>query len=62
MAFEIRLDRNAPREIRRVVREQIDLAITGLNSAREGHPVGIHDARKRFKAIRAVLRLVAPLT
>ena len=60
MAFEIRLDRNAPREIRRVVREQVDLAITGLNSAREGHPAGIHDARKRFKAIRAVLRLVAP--
>ena len=60
MAFEIRLDRDAGREIRRIAREEIDRAIAGLGRAREGSLKGIHDARKRFKAIRALLRLVAP--
>ena len=60
MAFEIRLDRDAGREVRRIAREEMDRAIAGLGRAREGRLKGIHDARKRFKAIRALLRLVAP--
>ncbi len=59
MAFEIRLHRDVAAEIRRVAREEVDRAMTALDGAREGRSRGIHDARKRFKAIRALLRLVA---
>ena len=60
MAFEIRLNRDACHEISRIAREEIDRAIGALNGAREGRLNGIHEARKRFKALRALLRLVAP--
>ena len=60
MAFEIRLDCDVSEEIRRVAREETDRARTALVGAREGRLKGVHDARKRFKAIRALLRLAAP--
>lgn len=60
MAFEIRLQRDVAAEVRRVAREEVDRAMAALDGAREGNARGIHDARKRFKAIRALLRLVAP--
>lgn len=60
MAFEIRLGRDVSEEIRRVAREDVDRAIAALHGAREGRFKGVHDARKRFKALRALLRLVAP--
>lgn len=60
MAFEIRPGRDVSDEIRRVAREDVDRAIAALHGAREGRFKGVHDARKRFKAIRALLRLVAP--
>ena len=60
MAFEIRLQRDVAAEVRRVAREEVDRAMAALDGAREGKARGIHDARKRFKAIRALLRLVAP--
>ena len=60
MAFEIRLNRDACHEIRRIAREEIDRAVGALNGAREGRLNGIHEARKRFKALRALLRLTAP--
>ena len=60
MAFEIRLDCDVSEEIRRVAREETDRARTALDGAREGRFKGVHDARKRFKAIRALLRLAAP--
>ena len=59
MAFEIRLHRDVAAEIRRVAREEVDRAMAALDGAREGRFKGVHDARKRFKAIRALLRLVA---
>lgn len=59
MAFEIRLQRDVAAEIRRVAREEVDRAMAALDGAREGRFKGVHDARKRFKAIRALLRLVA---
>lgn len=59
MAFEIRLRRDVAAEIRRVAREEVDRAMAALGGAREGRFKGVHDARKRFKAIRALLRLVA---
>ncbi|MCY4645587.1 MAG: CHAD domain-containing protein [Gammaproteobacteria bacterium] len=60
MAFEIRPGRDVSDEIRRVAREAVDRAIEALQGAREGRSKGVHDARKRFKAIRALLRLAAP--
>lgn len=59
MTFEIRLQRDVSAEIRRVARGEVDRAVTALERAREGRFKGVHDARKRFKAIRALLRLVA---
>lgn len=59
MAFEIRLQRDVAAEIRRVAREEVERATTALDRARDGRLNGVHDARKRFKAIRALLRLVA---
>ena len=59
MAFEIKLQRDVAVEIRRVAREEVDRAMAALDGAREGRLKGVHDARKRFKAIRALLRLVA---
>ncbi len=60
MAFEIRPGRDVSDEIRRVAREAVDRAIEALQGAREGRSKGVHDARKRVKAIRALLRLAAP--
>lgn len=60
MAFEIRLQRDISAEIRRVAREEMDRAVRALEGARAGRFKGVHDARKRFKAIRALLRLVGP--
>ena len=60
MAFEIRLQHDVSPEICRVAREEVDRAIAAVEGARGGTLKGVHDARKRFKAIRALLRLVAP--
>jgi CHAD domain-containing protein len=45
--------------VRRVVREQIERAFSDLGGDGE-QAAGIHQARKRFKKIRGVLRLVRP--
>ena len=48
--------------VRRILIEQIDRAIAGLGDLKHKPATRIHDVRKRFKEIRAVLRLVrAPL-
>lgn len=44
--------------IRRVLIEQVDRAIDQLRDTKHKPATRIHDARKRFKEIRAVLRLV----
>lgn len=44
--------------LKRIAREQIDQALEQLTTAPEGRDEAVHDARKRFKKIRAVLRLV----
>jgi len=58
MAFRLKSDEHVAKGIRRIARNQIDKALdelTGLGSAEPEEVV--HDARKRFKRIRAVLRL-----
>ena len=44
--------------IKRIVREQIDHALEQLIAAPEGQEEAVHDSRKRFKKVRAALRLV----
>ena len=44
--------------VRRILIEQVDRAIDQLRDAKHKPATRIHDARKRFKEIRAVLRLV----
>ncbi len=44
--------------LKRIAREQIDQALEQLTTAPEGRDEAVHDARKRFKKVRAVLRLV----
>ncbi len=55
MSFRIHARRQAGEEVRRVARERIARAIAALG---EGTPSGVHEARKRLKEIRALLRLV----
>ena len=45
-------------EVRKVARQGIDKAIEALSVAPEERAEGVHQARKRFKELRALLRLV----
>ncbi len=47
-----------PDGIRRIITEQIDQAVWQLTDPPDGRDKGVHNARKCFKKIRAVLRLV----
>ena len=47
-------------EVRRIADDQIAAAIRSLQSADDDLEGSVHDARKRFKKIRALLRLVRP--
>lgn len=58
MAYRIRPQHRADDEIRRIVIERVDEADAALSAPRERLAEGVHEARKRFKEIRAVLRLV----
>ena len=48
--------------IKRIAREQIDQALEQLTANPENRDEAVHDARKRFKKIRAALRLVRDRT
>src|SRR4051795_7925236 len=60
MAFEMKPGETAAKCVRRLARSQIDKAQAGLigEDARAREEV-IHTARKRFKRVRALIRLVA---
>ena len=58
MAYEFTQHESVPENISRVVREEIDSAIVELTDDSIDRNEGVHQARKRFKKIRAVLRLV----
>lgn len=57
MAFQIQSSETLPEAIRRILHEEIDTAMTALQSETDPHE-GVHDARKCFKKIRAIIRLV----
>lgn len=58
MAFRFRRDEAVAAAVRRIVRERIDKAVWALQRNATEFPEAIHDARKRFKEVRSVLRLV----
>ncbi len=58
MAYVFEVQETVPQGVNRVVLEQIDGAINDLTSDAIDPHEGVHEARKRFKMIRAVLRLI----
>lgn len=59
MSYHIRPSKNFAEEFRAVGTEQIQLAITALTERPAGLLEAIHDARKCFKRLRSMYRLVA---
>lgn len=59
MAFAFPAPRHTPRALRNILLERMEKAITHLSAPIADRAEGIHEARKRFKEIRAVLRLVS---
>jgi len=58
MAFAIAQNEPVGDAVRRILIEQIDRALAQLADAKRKPATRVHDVRKRFKEIRAVLRLV----
>ncbi|MFN2167315.1 MAG: CHAD domain-containing protein [Anaerolineae bacterium] len=58
MSYRLGIHEDPTEGIKRVVDEQIDKALIQLKEFPEGKDEAVHDARKRFKKIRAALRLV----
>ena len=62
MAFRLKQGASISREIRRIVLKQLEAAISELHTV--GDPQSddaVHDARRRVKKIRAIIRLVRPV-
>jgi CHAD domain-containing protein len=57
MAFRLKAGKSVGQGVKRVVRRQLDKALELLRS-QGGGDEAVHDARKTFKKVRAVLRLV----
>lgn len=57
MAYRLRLQDSAG-SVRKVARQRIDKAVAALCVPESGYGEGVHQARKRFKEVRALLRLV----
>jgi CHAD domain-containing protein len=55
MAYRLKSGEDAGRGVRRIAREQIDLASGRLTAGDVGE--GVHEARKAFKRLRALLRV-----
>jgi CHAD domain-containing protein len=61
MAFALKADESAAKGVKRLVRKQIESAVESLTKqAGAKQEEAVHDARKRFKKVRALLRLVRP--
>ena len=58
MAYRIRPAHKTAREVRKAALNRLDKAIEALGAAPAERAEGIHQARKRFKELRALLRLV----
>jgi CHAD domain-containing protein len=61
MSFQLESGKSLRKEIARLAGKQIDKALEQLTGAADGSPdEAIHEARKCFKKVRALLRLVRP--
>lgn len=60
MGYRLRSGEAVEEGVRRICREQLDKAARELTGSEDDLHEGVHQARKRFKKIRAVLRLVRP--
>jgi CHAD domain-containing protein len=61
MSFELRSGESVRKGIRRITRKQLQKALEQLTGRpKEGRDEAVHSARKSFKRIRAILRLVRP--
>lgn len=60
MSFRLDPRRPLSSEARRIASEETDKIAARLESARKKPDTGLHDARKRIKALRALLSLVRP--
>lgn len=58
MSYQLEPNETVPNGIKRIATEEVDSALAQLRDAPEGWDEAIHEARKSFKKIRAVLRLV----
>lgn len=58
MSYRLENGESLPDGLKRIAGEQIDEAEQSLRAPQEGRDEAVHDARKRFKKVRAVLRLV----
>ncbi|WP_304640245.1 CHAD domain-containing protein [Pseudomonas sp.] len=58
MASQIRPGRSASKEVQRIARKRLAKARDALNSPPRQRDKGVHQARKRIKELRALLRLV----
>jgi CHAD domain-containing protein len=62
MSFELNADESLRKNVRRIARNQMDNVLECLTGPRQGsRDEAVHEARKSFKKIRAVLRLVRPV-
>ncbi len=59
MPYRIRPDRDLATELPSVARHQLDHAVTMLQARPDGLHEAIHEARKKFKRVRNLFRLVA---
>jgi CHAD domain-containing protein len=59
MPYRIRPDRDLATELRSVARHQLDHAVNTLQARPHGLHEAIHEARKKFKRVRNLFRLVA---
>jgi CHAD domain-containing protein len=59
MAFELKAGKSLRKNIRRIARKQMDDALEEMSTKRP-RDEAVHEARKAFKKIRALLRLVRP--
>ena len=61
MSYGLTFDETPAESVQRVRREQLEAAAEGLEHGHEDDPVeAVHDARKRIKKTRALLRLARP--
>jgi CHAD domain-containing protein len=61
MSFQLRPEESRRKSLRRIVRKQMDAVMEELSAVQKGHrDEAVHEVRKSFNKIRAVLRLVRP--